>query len=107
MKKLFILCILARLILAYIPSILDKTWLTIYGYLLLAISLGFIYLYFSKKRLNAPEAGGVTWWSNYRLLIGLLYFASAMYCLQGNAQLASVPILIDVVLGIILTQFKD
>ena len=95
----FGVCIPIRLLLVYLASTLNKNNLRFFGIFLLVIALGFLYLYFANKRLNAAEAtGGVTWWSEYRLLHGLLYLCAAIYAIQGK-NTAWIPLLIDVGLG--------
>lgn len=91
-------CIPARLLLAWYSTKVPN--LTIFGVLLLLMALSFLYLYFTKSRLQAPEAGGATWWANYRLIIGLLYLAAAVYALQGKRDLVKYPIIIDVLFGL-------
>ena len=93
-------CIPARLLITWGAATTKYT--SIYSLFLLLISLGFLYLYFTGKRTMAPEAGGVTWWADYRLIIGLLYLASALYLFQGKQNIAWVPLLMDVILGFIL-----
>ena len=98
----FGVCIPIRLLLVYLASILNKNNLRFFGIFLLVIALGFLYLYFANKRLNAAEAtGGVTWWSEYRRLHGLLYLCAAIYAFQGK-NTAWIPLLIDVGLGVSL-----
>ena len=102
----FGVCIPIRLLLVYLASTLNKNNLRFFGIFLLVIALGFLYLYFANKRLNAAEAtGGVTWWSEYRLLHGLLYLCAAIYALQGK-NTAWIPLLIDVGLGVSLKIFN-
>lgn len=91
-------CIPARLLLAWYSTKVPN--LTIFGLLLLLMALSFLYLYFTNSRLQAPEAGGATWWANYRLIIGLLYLAAAVYALQGKRDLVKYPLLIDVLFGL-------
>jgi hypothetical protein len=98
----FGVCIPIRLLLVYLASTLNKNNLRFFGIILLVIALGFLYLYFANKRLNAAEAtGGVTWWSEYRLIHGLLYLCAAIYAFQGK-NTAWIPLLIDVGLGVSL-----
>lgn len=97
---LFLLaCIPARIILAIVPRYINKKYLHYYGVVLLTISFGFLYLYFNNLRLNAPEGGGKTWWSQYRLIHGLLYLTAAIYAIQGK-RTAWVPLSIDVAFGL-------
>ena len=72
-----LLCIPMRLLLAWY----SKNYPSIYiGYILLAMSVSFLYLYFNNLRLNATESStGITWWAPYRLIHGLLYLAATIY----------------------------
>ena len=109
------MCIPLRIIFALLPNydlvkrfnfnINPKLFYTIVGLVFLAISIGFLYLYFTNKTLNAPEAGGRTWWHNLRLLHGLLYLCASLYILWNvndleKIKLASLPLTIDVLLGL-------
>ena len=72
------------------------------GYVLLAISISFLYLYFNNLRLNAAESStGVTWWAPYRLIHGLLYLSAAIYMLRER-QYAWIPLLVDVLVGLFI-----
>ena len=108
------MCIPLRVIFALLPNynLLKKIGLNFnpkifyvfFGLILLIISIGFIYLYFTNKRLNAPEAGGKTWWHDLRLLHGMLYLCASIYILWNINDLkmiryASLPLMIDVVIG--------
>lgn len=96
-KALFLLgCIPVRTALAWYAKNYPSKEL---GYLLLVISLGFLYLYFNNLRLNAQEAsGGVTWWAPYRIIHGLLYLAAAVYMFNDQKH-AWIPLASDVILG--------
>ena len=99
---LFLLgCIGARIILAILPLYLSKIWLPYFGFIILIIACSFLYLYFTNGRLKAPEGGGNTWWAKFRLIHGLLYLTSAIYLFQKE-RVASLPLFIDVILGLIL-----
>jgi hypothetical protein len=98
---LFLLgCIPARLLLVFLSTKIPKDKLVYFGILLLTISMSFLYLYFTNNRLSAPEAGGITWWSQLRLIHGLLYLTAAIYAIQGK-DLVWIPLLIDVIFGLI------
>jgi len=99
-------CIPVRLFLVWISTKIPVKYLGIFAALLLAMSLSFLYLYFTKGRQMAPEAGGVTWWANYRLIIGLLYLAAAIYAFQGRQDLIWIPLLMDVLFGITIFAKK-
>lgn len=96
-----LLCIPLRTILAVIPIYLDKKYLQFYGIFLSLIMMGFFYLYFNNLRLNAPEGGGTTWWSDYRLLHASLYMCAVIYALQKK-RTAWIPLGIDVLVGMVL-----
>ena len=94
-------CIPTRLIISLVPLFFNKKFLFYYGFLLGTIGFSFLYLYFMNQRLKAPEAGGVTWWANFRLIHGLLYICGSIYSLQGK-KIASIPLLIDTFFGFTL-----
>lgn len=94
-------CIPARLLLVFIPLYIAKHWLFYYGILLLVIGISFLYLFFTNSRLGAFEAGGKTWWANYRIIHGLLYSFAAILAMQKN-RYASMPLFIDVMIGFFL-----
>ena len=49
--------------------------------------------------MNAPEAGGKTWWANYRIIHGLLYLIAAWYAFNKQ-QIAYAPLSLDVCIGL-------
>ena len=93
-------CIPVRILLVYISTIIPLDKLKFFGVPLLLVSLGFLYLYFTNGRLNAPEAGGVTWWSNIRIIHGLLYLAASIYAFQGK-PFVWIPLSLDLIFGFI------
>jgi hypothetical protein len=100
MNNLFLFgCIPLRLLIVYISTKIDMS------IPLLIVAFGFLYLYFTNGRLNAPEAGGVTWWAKYRIIHGLLYLTAAILAFQKN-QFVWVPLLIDVIIGFLLAYFN-
>lgn len=120
-KILFLLfCFPSRLIIAILPNqkllnnifsyfnikINYNYFYLIFGLILLAMSIGFLYLYFFNKRLKANEAGGKTWWHNLRLFHGLMYLCASIYILKniGNYKLikyATIPLSVDIIVGLI------
>tara|TARA_B110000503_G_C7060987_1_gene376634 strand:- start:774 stop:1130 length:357 start_codon:yes stop_codon:yes gene_type:complete len=99
---LFLLgCIPMRIVLAMLPYYITTSYLPYFGILLLIIALGFFTLYFKNLRLNSTEGGGKTWWADFRLLHGFLYLCAAIYAFQEKI-LSAVPLVIDVILGLIL-----
>jgi hypothetical protein len=105
MKPLFILgCIPARLGLAYAASKnLFSPWLQT---AFLVIGLGFLSLYASNSRLNAPEGGGVTWWAPYRIVHGLLYLAAAALLYLKKPADAGRVVFIDTLLGLLIALYR-
>lgn len=98
---LFLLfCIPLRLILSYIPTKININYLPYYGILILAMSASFIFIYFTKLRMNAFEANGKTWWNNLRLIHGLLYLCAGIYLIQKD-RTAWIPLAVDVLLGLL------
>lgn len=94
-------CMPTRILLSILPIYINKNLLFYYGIVLFIISLSFLYLYFSNLRLNAFEAGGFTWWANFRIIHGLLYMTGAIYSFQG-LSIAWIPITLDTIFGLIL-----
>ena len=99
-------CIPTRLFMVWISTKIPVKYLGFFAALLLVMSLSFLYLYFTKGRQIAPEAGGVTWWANYRLIIGLLYLAAAIYAFQRRRDLIWIPLLIDTLFGLVIFAKK-
>jgi len=76
------------------------------GIAALLLSASWIYLYFTKSRMNAPEAGGLTWWNDLRpdhatlyLLFGLMAL-STFYKYNDYSQVLHYPLLLDVLFGL-------
>ena len=101
-----LLCMPIRILLAWGSTKVPTKYLKIFATILLAMAISFLYLYFTNGRQSAPEAGGVTWWANYRLIIGLLYLAAAVYAYQGRRDLIWIPLSMDVLFGFIIFTMK-
>jgi hypothetical protein len=91
-------CIPLRIGLVLLARFLPEKYMPYLGGLLLLPAVGFTYLYFANKRLDAPEGGGKTWWASARLLHAVLFLTAAIYAIQKK-KIAWVPLAIDVVLG--------
>ena len=91
-------CLTSRIALAGLPLVLPKKWLPLYGIPVLAMGIGFLYLFFSEGRLKAPEGGGKTWWASFRLVHGALYLAASVFLFRGDRR-SALPLSIDVILG--------
>ena len=94
------LCIPVRLTLAYLPQVLPERLLIILGIVLFIMSMGTGFLALTNKRMHAGK-GGNTWWSNFRILHSALLGASAVYLFR-NDRFATLPLVIDVIVGIIV-----
>lgn len=94
-------CIPARIIIALIPLYMKTEWLSYYSIVLFAIAFSFLFLYFFNMRQTAFEAGGVTWWANYRIIHGLLYLTAAIYAFNKDRS-AWIPLALDVIIGLSL-----
>lgn len=69
--------------------------------ILMGIGISFLILYFKNLRLDAPEAGGKTWWNKLRPIHGLLYIAAGTMLLIPNLRsYAWIALIIDVILGL-------
>jgi uncharacterized protein YjeT (DUF2065 family) len=99
-------CIPTRILIAYTSQYIPDKYLGIYGIILLAIGIAFLYLFFTNGRTNAPEAGGITWWAQYRILLGMLWITAAIYAFKGKKNLIWIPLAIDILFGIVLFTIK-
>ena len=95
------LCIPIRLLLAYIPQVLPKCYLLYLGFIVGLMGIGTLYLAFTNSRLHSIESGGLTWWAPYRFIHGMLLLTACIY-LSKKDRLASIPLLLDAILGIFL-----
>jgi hypothetical protein len=98
-------CIGVRTFLAILPIYLPYSWLQLYSIPVFIIGACLLFLYFTDGRLNAPEGGGNTWWSNYRLIHGVLYLAASIYLLKKQ-RFAWIPLSLDTLLGLFLFLFN-
>ncbi len=100
LAKFLLFCIPLRILLAYAATHLPEKYLPAFGLLLIIMGLGFMYLYFTGSRMNAPEAGpSGTWWANLRPIYGALFIVAGIYAIRGS-RLAWIPLLMDVLFGI-------
>jgi len=101
-----LLCIPARILIALASLYIPDKYMVFYATGLLLIGLSFIYLFVTNSRINAPEAGGKTWWAPFRILIGLLYITAAIYAFQGKRKLIWIPLAMDIIFGLIIFGIK-
>ena len=96
-------CIGSRLLLSLIAKNVNKSLLSVMGYLALLPAIAWIFLYFTNGRKTGPEVfGGLIWWNNWRIVHALLYILFSIYALQGK-HFAWKVLLIDALVG--LTAF--
>lgn len=99
-KLLFIICIIIRLLLAYIAKIsINKSWRLILVIFYAIISLGMFVQMFRKFRTTGAF-GQKIWWENYRPIHGTLWGLSAYY-LYHNNDLVYHLLLLDTLIGIL------
>ena len=96
------MCIPIRLYMAWLPQ--ETKYLKSFGLILAIMSVTTFYQYMTNSRLNAYEGGGNTWWASYRIIHSLLYTIAAILLFQNNSN-ASIPLVIDVIMGILLFFF--
>lgn len=105
-KVLFLLgCIPVRIALAILAYKLSSDQLQTLSIPLFLIGASFLYLYVFNKRLDAPEAGGKTWWSNLRPIHGMLYLTAALYASRGD-HLAAAVLGADVAFGLFVFWWR-
>lgn len=95
---LFIVCIIARLLLA----LLAKEHPMFVVPIAVAISIGFFLAYFAGTRRECPESGdetGPCWWNDVRPIHGLTYAIFVVMALMKNND-AWYILLLDVMIGI-------
>jgi len=102
-KLLFLVgCIPIRVLLALLTYKINEKYLPYLAVVFIVVGLSFISLYLTDSRLEAPEAGGNTWWRNLRPIHGMLYITAGIYALKKDRTSALI-LLIDVMFG--LTAF--
>lgn len=109
LQKRFLLflvgCIGTRLGLVYLAKTGTNAVLRVMGWLAIVPCIGFLYLFFTHQRLTGPEVfGGRIWWTQLRLVHGILYglFAVSVLCLNSSIRhRAWVLLFIDVLIGLV------
>jgi hypothetical protein len=103
-KTLFLLgCIPTRIGLAFLAKYISDKYLIYWGLVVLAISIGFLYLFFTGNRKTGIETGGKPiWWMNFRIFHGLMYLAAAFFAFQKDGNSAFQIVLVDTLVGLVL-----
>jgi hypothetical protein len=91
------ICMPIRILLCLLTLKLSKKYLKYLGLILLIPSAGFLVLYFTNIRKKGAFSDNI-WWSNMRLLHGLLYLGAAIYAIKGS-KYTIIPLLLDVLVG--------
>ena len=99
------MCLPTRLALALLAKTVDKPTLKLLSYIAFIIGIMFLYLFVFKKRINAPEGGGKTWWHNYRILHGLMYLTFAYMAFKGHDDAWKI-LALDALFGLIIWMNK-
>ena len=94
-------CIPARLLLAWGSTKIPVQYLKYFGAILLAMSIGIAYMYFSSSQMKSAD-GSAKWWASYRIIIACLWLAAALYAFQEKRNMVWVPLGIEVVLGLLI-----
>ena len=99
---LFLLgCIGVRALFVYVSKNVNKNYLQMLSVPALFIGLGFLYIYFTNSRKTGQEVfGDKIWWNSLRPVHGILYLSFA-YLAFNKKDNAYVPLLVDVVIGLV------
>lgn len=103
-RKLFwMVCIPSRLLIAWL--LFSGKFSELFKHALLLIGLAFLFLWVTKRRLQAPEADGQkTWWHDWRAVHGLLYIAAALLLWNGKPEAAGLVVAGDVLVGVLASS---
>lgn len=96
-----IICIGVRFLFVYLAKTLNKKYVKIMAIPALLIGIGFITIFLTDSRKYGVETfGKKIWWNILRPIHGFLYLYFAYLALSEN-DLAYIPLLVDVILGLI------
>ena len=99
-----IVCIGARLSLAYLARVIPNDFLIVFSSILGLIGLSFLFLYLTGYRKIGTETGGKPiWWNTLRPIHGILYLAAAAVLIDKQRLLSSQLLIFDTLIG--LTAF--
>ena len=98
-------CIPIRLLIVYLVYRWSRVaiFMQIASVIAAVLSMSFFVLFFTKKRETGPEVcNGPIWWNNLRPFHAIAYLTFAILAnIDTLAQYAYIPLLIDVVVGIV------
>jgi hypothetical protein len=93
-------CIVVRFIFVYVAKKYQK-YLSYMGAIALLISIGFLYVYFSKSRITGREVfGEKIWWNDLRPVHAILYLFFAIFALN-KVSYSWVFLFVDVLIGLV------
>ena len=99
-----VLCIGARLGLAYLAKNLSGKWSLLLATIITAMGMGFLIIYFGGLRKTGAETGGKPiWWNSLRPIHGVLYLIAAGLLFYRHRCWGSQVIVVDTLIG--LTAF--
>ena len=96
-------CIGLRFVLVYLAKNSSLEVLRWMGYIALVIATGFLYIYLTDSRKTGIEVFGAKegiWWNQLRPVHAGLYIVFAVYAIKQQQNIAYIPLLIDVILGL-------
>ena len=99
-----VICIGARLGLAYLAKNLSGKWSLLLATIIAAMGMGFLIIYFGGLRKTGAETGGKPiWWNILRPIHGVLYLIAAGLLFYRHRCWGSQVIIVDTLIG--LTAF--
>lgn len=98
-------CIVVRALLVVAAKEGDKTVRKVMGVAAILISIGFMYFFITRSRMNPRETFGERiWWNGLRPVHAVLYLVFGIRALQDDDQ-AWVVLLVDVIIGFLSYVF--
>lgn len=98
-------CIVVRALLVVAAKEGDKTVRKVMGVAAILISIGFMYFFITRSRMNPRETFGERiWWNGLRPVHAVLYLIFGIRALQDDDQ-AWVVLLVDVIIGFLSYVF--
>ena len=102
-----LLCIPTRIAFVLVSKNINKKYLPYLGYLALLPAIGFAYIFvFGKRKRGGETFGQKIWWNNVRPVHSILYLTFA-YLAITKSNKAYIPLLIDVIIGLLILEFND
>lgn len=106
----FGVCVVVRALWAYLVMQTPAHRLPWVGAVALLPAFGFFTLYLTNQRLGPVTETGPhcqLWWHALRPVHGVLYLLTALYAFRRETHAAFVPLVVDVVLGLLAGLYKQ